>query len=77
MLNSKKIFKLKSPFKAAGSQPQAIKALNNARPGKSVLLGLTGSGKTFSLANVIAKQNKPVVILSPNKALAAQLYEEV
>ncbi|MBD3273146.1 excinuclease ABC subunit UvrB [Candidatus Dependentiae bacterium] len=70
------IFKLKSPFKPAGSQPKAIRELNLTRPGKSTLLGVTGSGKTFTLANVIAGQNKPVIILSPNKTLAAQLYEE-
>ena len=72
----KNFFKLKSPFKPSGSQPEAIKLLNSGRPGKSVLLGVTGSGKTFTLANVIAKQNKPVIVLSPNKTLAAQLYEE-
>lgn len=70
------IFTLKSPFKLSGSQPEAIKKLISGRPGNSVLLGVTGSGKTFTLANVIAQQNKPVVILSPNKTLAAQLYEE-
>ena len=76
-MNTKKpIFKLKSPFQPSGSQPAAIKKLQAERPGKSVLLGVTGSGKTFTLANVIAKQDKPVVILSPNKTLAAQLYEE-
>jgi excinuclease ABC subunit B len=76
MKSKNSIFNLKSPFKPSGSQPGAIKKLNLDRPGKSVLLGVTGSGKTFTLANVIAKQNKPVVILSPNKTLAAQLYEE-
>src|SRR3984885_1044901 len=70
------IFKLYSPFKAAGSQPEAIKELVNGRPCKSTLMGVTGSGKTFTMANVIAEQNKPVLILSPNKTLAAQLYEE-
>ncbi len=70
------IFKLHTPFKPAGSQPEAIKKLSKGRPGKSVLLGVTGSGKTYTLANVIAKQSKPVLILSPNKTLAAQLYEE-
>ena len=73
---NKGLFKLSSPFKPAGDQPQAIKQLNEDRPRKSVLLGVTGSGKTFTLANVIAQQNKPVLILSPNKTLAAQLYEE-
>lgn len=70
------IFKLKLPFKPAGSQPEAIEKLNIARPGQSTLLGVTGSGKTFTLANVIANQGKQVIILSPNKTLAAQLYEE-
>jgi len=71
-----KTFKLSSVFKPTGSQPEAIKELNTKRPRKSVLLGVTGSGKTFTLANVIAQQNKPVIVLSPNKTLAAQLYEE-
>lgn len=69
-------FKLKSPFPPAGSQPEAIKQLLENRPGKSTLIGVTGSGKTYTIANVIAAQNKPVLILSPNKTLAAQLYEE-
>ncbi|MCK4650842.1 excinuclease ABC subunit UvrB [Candidatus Babeliales bacterium] len=70
------IFNLKLPFKPSGDQPEAIKQLNQSRSGKSVLLGVTGSGKTFTIANVIAQQNKPVLVLSPNKTLAAQLYEE-
>jgi len=70
------LFKLKMPFEASGSQPEAIKNLSLHRPGKSTLIGVTGSGKTFTLANVIANQNKSVLILSPNKTLAAQLYEE-
>lgn len=69
-------FKLHSPFAPSGDQPLAIKALTLSRPGKSTLLGVTGSGKTFTLANVIANQSKNVLILSPNKTLAAQLYEE-
>lgn len=72
----KKIFKLHSPFIPAGSQPEAIKQLTANRPGVSTLLGVTGSGKTFTMANVIANQSKPVLILCPNKTLAAQLYEE-
>lgn len=71
-----KRFTLHSPFQPAGSQPEAIHTLTNARGGKSTLVGVTGSGKTFTVANVIANQNKPVLILSPNKTLAAQLYEE-
>lgn len=75
-------FKLHSPFKPAGSQPEAIKQLIEGRPkesgdaGRSTLIGVTGSGKTFTIANVIANQNKKVLILAPNKTLAAQLYEE-
>ncbi len=76
-MNTKKpLFKLHAPFPPAGSQPEAIKQLTQARPGQSTLLGVTGSGKTYTIANVIANQNKPVLILSPNKTLAAQLYEE-
>ncbi len=71
-----KIFKLHYPFKPSGDQPAAIEKLGEQRPGKSVLMGVTGSGKTFTLANVIANQGKQVLILSPNKTLAAQLYEE-
>ena len=70
------LFKLKSPFEPCGSQPEAIKELLAERPGISTLMGVTGSGKTFTMANVIAQQNGPVLILSPNKTLAAQLYEE-
>ncbi|KKQ33332.1 MAG: UvrABC system protein B [candidate division TM6 bacterium GW2011_GWF2_37_49] len=73
---NKNAFKLHNPFQPSGDQPKAIQTLNDNRPGKSVLLGVTGSGKTFTLANVIAQQNKPVLIMSPNKTLAAQLYEE-
>ncbi len=73
---SKKLFKLHTPFPPSGSQPEAIEKLCNARPGKSTLLGVTGSGKTFTMAHVIANQSKPVLVLAPNKTLAAQLYEE-
>lgn len=72
----KPLFKLHSPFPPSGSQPEAIKQLRAARPGNSTLIGVTGSGKTYTMANVIAQQDKPVLILSPNKTLAAQLYEE-
>lgn len=72
----KNIFKLHTPFTASGSQPEAIEQLMKARPGLSTLLGVTGSGKTYTMAHVIASQNKPVLVLSPNKTLAAQLYEE-
>lgn len=75
-ISMEKIFKLQSPFNLSGDQPQAVEKLLSQRPGKSTLLGVTGSGKTFTIANVIAGQNKPVLVLSPNKTLAAQLYEE-
>jgi excinuclease ABC subunit B len=70
------IFKIFSPFNPAGDQIQAIDKLSKNRDSISSLVGVTGSGKTFTLAQVIAKQNKPILILSPNKTLAAQLYEE-
>ncbi len=70
------LFKLHTPYQPAGSQIDAIDKLEAQRPGASILLGVTGSGKTFTIANIIAKQSKPVLILSPNKTLAAQLYEE-
>lgn len=70
------LFKLKKPFEPSGSQPEAIEQLIKSRPGCSTLMGVTGSGKTFTIANLIAKQDKPVLVLSPNKTLAAQLYEE-
>jgi excinuclease ABC subunit B len=72
-------FELKSKFKPTGDQPRAIKQLvKNLKSGKQhqVLLGVTGSGKTFTLANVIQKIQKPTLIISPNKTLAAQLYQE-
>ncbi|MGE0206346.1 MAG: excinuclease ABC subunit UvrB [Candidatus Babeliales bacterium] len=72
-----KTFTLKAPYGPSGSQPEAIKKLLKSRPGKSTLLGVTGSGKTYTMANVIANQNKPVLVLAPNKTLAAQLYEEL
>lgn len=73
-------FKLCSDFKPAGDQPEAIKRLNqNLEDGiaHQTLLGVTGSGKTFTMANVIATHNRPTVILAPNKTLAAQLYGEM
>ena len=72
-------FKLASSFKPAGDQPQAIKALSEGLiNGKryQALLGVTGSGKTFTLANVIEKAGKPTLVVSHNKTLAAQLYSE-
>lgn len=73
-------FKLTSKYKPTGDQPEAIRELTDGleRGDKSqVLLGVTGSGKTFTIANVIANVKKPTLILSHNKTLAAQLYEEM
>lgn len=70
------IFKLHLPFEPSGDQPAAIEKLTKGLGKPSTLLGVTGSGKTFTIANVIARQNSPVIVLSPNKTLAAQLYEE-
>lgn len=73
-------FKLTSKYKPTGDQPEAIKELTEGiKDGipAQVLLGVTGSGKTFTVANVIANVNKPMLILSHNKTLAAQLYEEM
>ena len=72
-------FKLVSNFEPTGDQPQAIEALSrNIRAGHrdNVLLGVTGSGKTFTMAHVIAEIGKPALVLAPNKTLAAQLYNE-
>ncbi|MEK6584037.1 MAG: excinuclease ABC subunit UvrB [Nitrospirota bacterium] len=72
-------FILKSPLKPQGDQPKAIKALGDGiKQGlkHQVLLGVTGSGKTFTLANVIEKIQKPTLVIAPNKTLAAQLYHE-
>jgi len=72
-------FKLISSFSPKGDQPRAIEALNHGvRKGlrHQVLLGVTGSGKTFTVAHVIALLNKPTLVIAPNKTLAAQLYEE-
>ena len=72
-------FKLNSMYKPAGDQPRAIEQLTKALESGSkfqTLMGVTGSGKTFTMANVIARFNKPALIISHNKTLAAQLYEE-
>lgn len=74
------MFKLISNFKPSGDQPQAIKELvNGINSGKKeqVLLGATGTGKTFTIANVIAQVNKPTLVLAHNKTLAGQLYSEL
>jgi len=76
----KKKFELVSKYKPAGDQPQAIEQLiDGIQSGLAfqTLLGVTGSGKTFTMANTIAKLNRPTVILAPNKTLAAQLYGEM
>ena len=73
-------FKLKAPYKPTGDQPQAIeKLVKGFKEGNQfeTLLGVTGSGKTFTMANVIARLNKPTLILAHNKTLAAQLYGEM
>ena len=74
-----KEFKLKSPYKPLGDQPKAINSLaEGIKNGlkEQTLLGVTGSGKTFTMANVIEKVQKPTLVISHNKTLAAQLYEE-
>ena len=79
MQNSQQIFKLHSEYKPTGDQPQAIeKLVKGFKEGNQfeTLLGVTGSGKTFTMANVIAQLNKPTLILAHNKTLAAQLYGE-
>ncbi len=73
-------FKLTSKYKPTGDQPEAIRELTdglNRGDRAQVLLGVTGSGKTFTVANVIAAVNRPTLVLSHNKTLAAQLYEEM
>jgi excinuclease ABC subunit B len=72
-------FELKSAFEPAGDQPAAIEALYRqllAGGKHNVLLGVTGSGKTFTMAHVIARINRPTLVIAPNKTLAAQLYSE-
>ena len=79
MQNSQQIFKLHSEYQPTGDQPQAIeKLVKGFQEGNQceTLLGVTGSGKTFTMANVIARLNKPTLIIAHNKTLAAQLYGE-
>ena len=74
------MFNLVSKFKPSGDQPQAIeKLVQGIEEGKKeqVLLGATGTGKTFTIANVIEKTNKPTLVLAHNKTLAGQLYSEL
>ena len=73
------IFDLRSDYKPTGDQPKAIKQLTEGLSSKlkqQTLLGVTGSGKTFTMANVIKNYNRPTLVLSHNKTLAAQLYSE-
>ena len=72
-------FKLQSDYQPQGDQPEAIRSLvNSVRKGnqKQTLLGVTGSGKTFTMANMIQELQRPALIISHNKTLAAQLYSE-
>src|SRR6201982_1486585 len=72
-------FKLVAGYQPQGDQPAAIDALAQnlgEGVGHQVLLGVTGSGKTFTMANVIARLNRPTLVIAPNKTLAAQLYNE-
>ena len=72
-------FQIQAPFTPAGDQPAAIEALcDGLKAGRrfQVLEGVTGSGKTFTMANVIARWGRPVLVISHNKTLAAQLYDE-
>jgi len=73
-------FVLKSPYQPQGDQPEAIAALTAGFQGshrQQVLLGVTGSGKTFTMANVIQKVGRPTLVVAPNKTLAAQLAGEL
>ena len=77
---AERLFKLVSDFKPTGDQPEAIDAIVkglNGGANRLVLQGVTGSGKTFTMANVIARWNRPTLILSHNKTLAAQLFAEL
>ncbi|RJR15153.1 excinuclease ABC subunit B, partial [Candidatus Microgenomates bacterium] len=72
-------FQIDSPFKPTGDQPEAIKQITqglNSNIKEQVLLGVTGSGKTFTMANVVKNLQVPTLIISHNKTLAAQLYQE-
>ncbi|MBO7410914.1 MAG: DEAD/DEAH box helicase family protein, partial [Ottowia sp.] len=73
-------YQLWQPYPPAGDQPQAIAELvEGVQSGEAfqILLGVTGSGKTFTMANVIARLGRPAIIFAPNKTLAAQLYSEL
>ncbi len=76
---SERTFKLVSPFEPSGDQPQAIRELHEGigrGDAHQTLLGITGSGKTFTIASLVEKINRPTLVMSPNKTLAAQLYSE-
>ena len=76
---SESLFKLHSDYQPAGDQPTAIAQLIEGIDdglGHQTLLGVTGSGKTFTMANVIEQTGRPTIIMAPNKTLAAQLYGE-
>lgn len=80
MMKSDTLFKIVSSFKPTGDQPKAIKELvDGIKEGKKeqILLGATGTGKTFTMANIIEKTQKPTIILEPNKTLAGQVYSEM
>ena len=80
LIKSKETFKIISDFLPSGDQPAAIKSLVknlNENENEQVLLGVTGSGKTFTMAKVIEKMQRPTLIMAPNKTLAAQLYGEM
>jgi excinuclease ABC subunit B len=80
MANEKAVFKLRTEFEPKGDQPAAIEALcKGIEEGRKAqtLLGITGSGKTFTIANVIQRYGRPTLIIAPNKTLAAQLYAEM
>ncbi len=77
-MDSKNKFKLVAPFKPTGDQPEAIRGLVKGIEygfDEQVLLGVTGSGKTFTMANVIAKLNRPTLVLAHNKTLAARTVQ--
>src|SRR5262245_24218346 len=78
-MRTERSFKLTAAFEPQGDQPQAIERLAEglaAGERHQTLLGVTGSGKTFTMANVIARLNRPTLVIAPNKTLAAQLYHE-
>ncbi|MGH8161482.1 MAG: DEAD/DEAH box helicase family protein, partial [Gammaproteobacteria bacterium] len=73
-------FELQADYRPTGDQPEAIADLARGIEtglARQVLLGVTGSGKTFTMANVIAREQRPAMVLAPNKTLAAQLYGEL